>query len=88
MPPMKRKNIRNCFFAFAVQSHLKHKILVVSSAYQERLLIILYGTRFFVGYKTACVRPEIRRDQDERGELDSHEEASPEEIKSREVVLG
>ena len=29
-----------------------------------------------------------RRDQEQGGELDSHEEASPEEIKSREVVLG
>ena len=32
--------------------------------------------------------PESKRDQEEGGELDSHEEASPEEIKSREVVLG
>jgi len=32
--------------------------------------------------------PESRRDQEEGGELDSHEEVSPEEIKSREVVLG
>ena len=31
---------------------------------------------------------ESRRDQEEEGELASHEEASPEEIKSREVVLG
>ena len=31
---------------------------------------------------------ESRRDQQEGGELDSHEEASPEEMKSREVVLG
>ena len=32
---------------------------------------------------------ESRRDQEEGGELDSHEEASPErEMKSREVVLG
>ena len=31
---------------------------------------------------------ESRRDQEEGGELDSHEEASPEELKSREVVLG
>ena len=31
---------------------------------------------------------ESRRDQEEGGELDSHEEASPEEIKSKEVVLG
>ena len=31
---------------------------------------------------------ESRRDQEEGGELDSHEEASPEEIKNREVVLG
>ena len=29
---------------------------------------------------------EFRRDQEEGGELDSHEEAIPEEIKSREVV--
>ena len=29
-----------------------------------------------------------RRDQEEGGELDSHEEVSPEEIKSREVELG
>ena len=28
------------------------------------------------------------RDQKKGGELDSHEEASPEEIKRREVVLG
>ena len=32
--------------------------------------------------------PESKRDQEEGGELDSHEEASPEEIKSRDVVLG
>ena len=31
---------------------------------------------------------ESRRDQEEGGELDSQEKASPEEIKSREVVLG
>ena len=31
---------------------------------------------------------ESRRDQEEGGELDSHEEASTEEIKRREVVLG
>ena len=31
---------------------------------------------------------ESRRDQEEGGEVDSHEEASPEEIKTREVVLG
>ena len=31
---------------------------------------------------------ESRRDQEEGGELDCQEEASPEEIKSREVVLG
>ena len=29
-----------------------------------------------------------RRDQEEGGELDSHEETSPEEIKTMEVVLG
>ena len=31
---------------------------------------------------------QSRRDQEKGGELDSHEEVSPEEIKSREVVLG
>ena len=31
---------------------------------------------------------ESRQDQEEGAELDSHEEAIPEEIKSREVVLG
>ena len=31
---------------------------------------------------------ESRRDQEEGGELDPHEEVSPEEIRSREVVLG
>ena len=31
---------------------------------------------------------ESRRDQEEGSELDSQEEASPEEIKTREVVLG
>ena len=31
---------------------------------------------------------ESRRDQEEGGELDFHEEVSPEEIKSREVELG
>ena len=34
------------------------------------------------------IQEESRRDQEEGGELDSQEEASPEEIKSREVVLG
>ena len=37
---------------------------------------------------TAERRKESRRDQEEGGELDSHEEGSPEEIKSREMVLG
>ena len=36
----------------------------------------------------SSVLSESRRDQEEGGELDSHEEASPEEIKNREVVLG
>ena len=31
---------------------------------------------------------ESRRDQEEGGELDSHEEVIPEEIENREVVLG
>ena len=31
---------------------------------------------------------ESRRDQEEEGELNSHEEVSPEEIKSREVEPG
>ena len=31
---------------------------------------------------------ESRRDQEEGGELDPHEEVSPEETKSREVELG
>ena len=31
---------------------------------------------------------ESRQDQEEGGELDSNKEASPEEIKSREMVLG
>ena len=42
-------------------------------------------------YLAACqvrVTTESRRDQEKRGELDSQEEASPEETKSREVVLG
>ena len=33
-------------------------------------------------------KTEFSQDQEEGGELDSHEEASPEEMKSREVVLG
>ena len=33
-------------------------------------------------------KPDARRDQEEGGELDSHEETSPEEIKSREMELG
>jgi len=40
------------------------------------------------GKATPSPPPESRRDQEEGGELDSHEEASPEEIKRREVVLG
>ena len=36
----------------------------------------------------SSVLSESRRDQEEGGELDSHEEASPEEIKNRETVLG
>ena len=31
---------------------------------------------------------ESRRDQQEGGELDSHDDVSPEEVKSTEVVLG
>ena len=37
---------------------------------------------------TANMNAESRQDQEEGGELDSHEEASPEEIESREVELG
>ena len=37
---------------------------------------------------TAERRKESRRDEEEGGELDSQEEASPEEFKRREVVLG
>ena len=33
-------------------------------------------------------KTEFRQDQEEGGELDSNKEASPEETKSREVVLG
>ena len=33
-------------------------------------------------------KKESRRDQEDGGELDSQEEASPEEVKSMEVVLG
>ena len=42
----------------------------------------------YFGLCESHVSAESRRDQDKGGELDSHEEASPEEIKSREVVLG
>ena len=38
-------------------------------------------------YLPTCLRAESRRDQEEGGELDSHEEVSPEEIKSGEVEL-
>ena len=44
-----------------------------------------------VNTKTALariLRTESRRNQEYGGELDSQEEASPEEIKNREVVLG
>ena len=42
----------------------------------------------YFGLCESLVSAESRRDQDKGGELDSQEEASPEEIKSREVVLG
>ena len=43
----------------------------------------------FISHVLSCLSgSEYRRDQEERGELDSHEDASPEEVKSREVVLG
>ena len=42
----------------------------------------------FVKQRLVFYPTESRRDQEEGGELDSHEEASPEEIKNREVVLG
>ena len=54
------------------------------------------GQGVFYFYKVGCVQliriSESRRDQEEGGELDSHEEvrlsfASPGEIKRREVVL-
>ena len=38
--------------------------------------------------KRVLVLFRVRRDQEEGGELDSHEEASPEELKSMEVELG
>ena len=49
------------------------------------------GHPFFSSFASSFSQhsTESRRDQEEGGELDSHEEAtSPEEIKSREVVLG
>ena len=42
----------------------------------------------YFGLCESHVSAECRRDQDKGGKLDSQEEASPEEIKSREVVLG
>ena len=42
----------------------------------------------YFGLCEFLVSAESRRDQDKGGELDSQEEASPKEIKSREVVLG
>ena len=53
-----------------------------------------YVSHFQVQEATICIGhfqiqgTESRRDQEEGGELYSYEEASPEEIKSREVVLG
>ena len=41
-----------------------------------------------INRNTDIVQTEARQNQEEGDELDSHEEASPEEIKSREVVLG
>ena len=41
---------------------------------------------YIIGAAIATI--ESRQDQEEGGDLDSQEEASPEEIKSREVVLG
>ena len=41
-----------------------------------------------INRNTDIVQTESRQDQEEGDELDSHKEASPEEIKSREVVLG
>ena len=40
------------------------------------------------GRTAAVFDTESKRDQEEGGELNSQEEASPEEIKNREVVLG
>ena len=42
----------------------------------------------YFGLCESLVSAESRRDQEEGGELDSQEAASPEEGKSREVVLG
>ena len=42
----------------------------------------------YFGLCESLVSAESRRDQNKGDELDSHEEASPEEIKNREVVLG
>ena len=41
-----------------------------------------------INQNTDAVQTESRQDEEEGDELDSHKEASPEEIKSREVVLG
>ena len=46
---------------------------------------VLYKSDYYPPQSYIC---ESRRDEEEGGELDSQEEASPEEIKSREVVLG
>ena len=54
--------------------------------------IAVYGSAAEGGYTavygSAAEATESRRDQEKVGELNSHEEASPEETKSREVVLG
>ena len=50
----------------------------------ESARTVLYKSDHYPPQSYIC---ESRRDEEEGGELDSQDEASPEEIKSREVVL-
>ena len=72
-------------FTSAENTTLLPGLHVRRNARQQSLMKILS-----LGEREVFKAGEIqsRRDQEEGGELDSHEEASPKEIKIREVVLG
>ena len=71
-----------------MQERATQKIKMESGFIDIHCLTVDKKNVFVATIQRQSITTESRRDQQEGGELDSQEEASPEQIKSREVVLG